>query len=137
MEVINAGVPGSSLEKATKRIDELRTTDPDIVTIYLGWNGTIGRADPAKLSTLYRYSALYKVFYHLIQNRSDTGLSETINHQTYRRLAERCAPLFVLGGWLLWKSMYRRNWWLFFVSHGLVLMAWVTVIYWFVFLVHF
>ena len=83
MEVINAGVPGSSLEKATKRIDEFRTTDPDIVTIYLGWNGTIGRADPAKLSTLYRYSALYKVFYHLIQNRSDTGLSETINHQTY------------------------------------------------------
>ena len=83
VEVINAGVPGSSLEKALKRIDEFKKTDADIVIIYLGWNGTIGRADPAKLSTLYRYSALYKIFYHLFQNRSDTGLSEAINRHTY------------------------------------------------------
>jgi lysophospholipase L1-like esterase len=83
VEVINAGVPGSSLEKAAKRIDEFKDTDPDIVTIFLGWNGTIGRADPDKISSLYRYSALYKVFYHLIQNRSDTGLSEPSRPKTY------------------------------------------------------
>jgi lysophospholipase L1-like esterase len=83
VEVINAGVPGSSFEKAVKRIGDFDRIDPDIVTIYLGWNGTIGRADPAKLSFLYRYSAFYKVFYHLVQNRTDTGLSETGTHRVF------------------------------------------------------
>jgi lysophospholipase L1-like esterase len=82
LEVINAGVPGYNLERALKRIDEYLAVDPDLVTICLGWNRTIGRADPKKNERLYCRYALYRFYYHGIVNRNDTGLTADYNKGT-------------------------------------------------------
>ena len=83
VEVINAGVLGYNFERVMKRIDEFMAVDPDIVTIYLGWNRTIARADPAKNQFLYRNLTLYKFFYHTLLNREDTGLTSDYQSRTY------------------------------------------------------
>lgn len=75
IEVVNGGVQGYNFERVLKRIDEYLVVEPDHVTIYLGWNRTIGRADPDKNQYLYRNFALYKMFYHFLVNRKDTGLA--------------------------------------------------------------
>lgn len=82
LEVINAGVPGYNLERVLKRIDEYLAVKPDFVTIYLGWNRTIGRADPRKNQRLYRRYALYRFYYHGIVDRTDTGLTTDYNTVT-------------------------------------------------------
>lgn len=82
LEVINAGVPGYNLERVLKRIDEYLAVKPDFVTIYLGWNRTIGRADPRKNQRLYRRYALYRFYYHGIVDRTDTGLTTDYNTGT-------------------------------------------------------
>jgi hypothetical protein len=64
IEVVNAGVMGYNLESVLRRIDDLVATEPDLATIYLGWNRTIGRADPRRSPELYARSALYRLFYH-------------------------------------------------------------------------
>ena len=76
IEVVNAGVLGYNFEGVLKRINEFLAVEPDLITIYMGWNRTIGRADPQKNLYLYRKSALYKIFYHFIMSRKDTGLDE-------------------------------------------------------------
>lgn len=74
IEVINAGVMGYNLENALTRIEYFLSFNPDLLIIYLGWNRTILRADPKKNQYLYRKYALYKIFYHFVINRKDTGL---------------------------------------------------------------
>lgn len=83
VEVVNAGVAGYNFERVLKRIDEFLAADPDLVTIYLGWNRTINRADPRKNQFLYRKLSLYRIYYHLMQNRKDTGLQENFQIKTY------------------------------------------------------
>ncbi len=83
LEVVNGGVLGYNFERALKRIDEYLAVEPDLVTIYLGWNRTIGRADPRKHLGLYRKLATYRFFYHAVVNRSGTGLSKDFYERTY------------------------------------------------------
>ena len=82
LEVVNAGVPGYNFERVLKRIDEYLAVEPDLVTVYLGWNRTIGRADPRKNQRLYHRYALYRFYYHGIVNRDDTGLTTDYNTRT-------------------------------------------------------
>ena len=83
IEVVNAGVNGYNFERVLKRINEYLMVEPDLITVYLGWNRTIGRADPRKNSYLYRHLDLYKIFYHSIMNRSRRGFTEDYNSRTY------------------------------------------------------
>jgi lysophospholipase L1-like esterase len=69
-EVVNAGVRGYNLQSVIKRIDYFLEFKPDIITILIGWNHTILRADPRKNEDLYRNLALYRIFYHAVINRS-------------------------------------------------------------------
>jgi len=82
-EVVNAGVLGYNIERVLKRIEEFLMVEPDLVTIYLGWNRTISRADPNKNLFLYRVSSLYKIYYHFIVNRKDTGIDKNLKKKTY------------------------------------------------------
>lgn len=82
-EVVNAGVPGYNYECVLKRLDEFLAVQPDLITIYLGWNRTIARADPQKSLFLYRNFALYKIYYHFFINRTDPGLPEDYKLITY------------------------------------------------------
>jgi len=82
LEVINAGVPGYNLGRVLKRTDEYLAVEPDLVTVFLGWNRTIGRADPKKNQRSYRRYALYRFYYHGIVNRNDTGLTTDYNTGT-------------------------------------------------------
>jgi lysophospholipase L1-like esterase len=82
LEVVNAGVPGYNFERVLKRIDEYLAVEPDLVTVYLGWNRTIGRADPRKNQRWYSRSALYRFYYHAIVNRNDTGLTTDYSRGT-------------------------------------------------------
>jgi lysophospholipase L1-like esterase len=81
-EVVNAGVMGYNFERVIKRIDDFLEVEPDLIMIYLGWNQTIGRADPRKNSFLYRSFALYKIYYHFMVNRASTGLAHNYNTKT-------------------------------------------------------
>ena len=83
VEVVNAGVLGYNYERVLQRIDEYLAVEPDLVTLYLGWNRTIGRADPKKNLSLYRNLALYRIFYHFVINRSQAGITENYASQTY------------------------------------------------------
>jgi lysophospholipase L1-like esterase len=83
IEIVNAGVSGYNFERVLKRIDEFLAVDPDLVTIYLGWNRTINRADPRKNQFLYRKLSLYRIYYHLVQNRKDSGLQENFQIKNY------------------------------------------------------
>ena len=83
VEVVNAGVLGYNYERVLQRIDEYLAVDPDLVTLYLGWNRTIGRADPKKNLSLYRNLALYRIFYHFVINRSQAGITEDYASQTF------------------------------------------------------
>jgi len=83
VEVVNAGVFGYNFESVIKRIDEFLAVEPDLITIYIGWNRTIHRADPAKNLYLYRHFSLYKIFYHFILNRTDTGFEENHSSKTF------------------------------------------------------
>jgi len=74
-EVVNAGVRGYNLQNVIKRIDYFLDFKPDVITILIGWNHTLLRADPRKNEDLYRNLALYRIFYHAVINRS---LSVTI-----------------------------------------------------------
>lgn len=83
IEVINAGVKGYNYEAVLKRIDDFLLVDPDLITIYLGWNRTIFRADPSKNLYLYRRFSLYKIFYHFFINKRDTGFDEEFAEKTF------------------------------------------------------
>ena len=65
VEVINSAVQGYSLDKVLKRLDEFMELEPDVITVMIGWNRTLIRADPGKNESLYRGVALYRFFYHL------------------------------------------------------------------------
>jgi lysophospholipase L1-like esterase len=77
-EVINAGVQGYNLQSVLRRLDYFLEFDPDIVTVLIGWNQTIVRADPRKSDWWYRRSAFYRFFYHGIVNRADVDISEVL-----------------------------------------------------------
>lgn len=64
VEVVNGGFCADGLERSLARIEEFVSVEPDLITIYQGWNRTIFRADPRKLRSLYRLSALYRLYYH-------------------------------------------------------------------------
>jgi len=83
IEVVNAGIQGYNFERVIKRAIEFIAVEPDLITIYLGWNRTIGRADSKKKQYLYRNLALYKIFYHFLLNRNDTGLKENYQENTF------------------------------------------------------
>lgn len=82
IEVVNVGVIGYNYERVLKRLDEHLDLDPDLITIYLGWNQTIQRADPRKSQFMYRNLALYRIFYHFFINRHETGLQEEYGKTT-------------------------------------------------------
>ena len=85
VEVVNAGVLGYNLECVLRRIDDFLRVDPDLVTIYLGWNRTIARADPRRDPELYRRFAFYRFFYHGVLarlNRASLGLTEDVSSGT-------------------------------------------------------
>lgn len=67
-EVINAGVQGYNIESVSKRLDDFLRFEPDIITVMIGWNQTILRADPRKDDVWYRRSALYRFYYHALVN---------------------------------------------------------------------
>jgi hypothetical protein len=69
-EVINAGHLGINFNQVLAVLDEWLLLEPHIITIYLGWNRTILRADPRKNDYLYKNFALYKFYYHSFVNRS-------------------------------------------------------------------
>lgn len=71
VEVVNAGVKGYNLQRVLKRIDYFLEFEPDVTTIFLGWNQTIARADPSKNDYLYRELASYRFFYHFLTNQTD------------------------------------------------------------------
>ena len=83
LEVVNAGVPGYNFDRVLMRVGEFLAVEPDLVTIYLGWNRTIGRADLRKNQGLYRQLALYRFYYHAVVNRNETGLTEDFQQTTY------------------------------------------------------
>jgi lysophospholipase L1-like esterase len=68
-EVLNAGVQGYNIESVLKRLDEFIALEPDVITILIGWNRTILRADPKKNGTLYHHFALYRFLYHGVLDR--------------------------------------------------------------------
>jgi len=65
VEVVNTAVQGYSLQKVLRRLDDFLALEPDVITVMIGWNQTLIRADPAKNEYLYRHSALYRFAYHL------------------------------------------------------------------------
>ena len=83
IEIVNGALPGYNIERVNLRIDELLAAEPDLVTIYIGWNRTIGRAHTRKNLFLYRNLALYKLYYHGILNRRDTGLQVDFQKTTF------------------------------------------------------
>jgi len=83
IEVVNAGVQGYNFERVIKRANEFITVEPNLITIYLGWNRTIGRADAKKNQYFYRNLGLYRIFYHFVINRNDTGLKENYQENTF------------------------------------------------------
>ena len=46
-------------------------------------------------------------------------------------------PLVIVGGWLLWRGMWRVHYWFCLMSYGLLIVGWSALGYWFVFFVHF
>jgi lysophospholipase L1-like esterase len=73
VEVVNGGFCAYGFERALLRVGEYLATEPDLITIYLGWNRTIFRADPRRSPQLYHKYALYRFFYHALINRSQGG----------------------------------------------------------------
>jgi lysophospholipase L1-like esterase len=65
-EVVNGGFCADGLQRSLARIDQFVSVEPDLITIYLGWNRTIFRADPRRLRLLYELSALYRFYYHCV-----------------------------------------------------------------------
>jgi lysophospholipase L1-like esterase len=80
-EVINAGHLGYNLRGVLERLDYFLEFEPDIVTVLIGWNHTIARADPRKWDWWYRYSACYRFFYHGIINRADVDIRDVLDRQ--------------------------------------------------------
>lgn len=81
-EVINAGHLGYNVQQVLARIDEWLLLEPTVVTIYVGWNRTIQRADPKRWELLYEKSALYRLFYHAVINTTDSkGLKNLFTSQ--------------------------------------------------------
>ena len=73
-EVINAGVSGYNSQFALARLeDELLQYQPDLVTIYIGWNDLM-KTNPASSSATDRHSTLWKL---LNQKLSDEGVFKT------------------------------------------------------------
>ncbi|MFC2169945.1 SGNH/GDSL hydrolase family protein [Acidobacteriota bacterium] len=83
VEVVNGGFTGDNIEEATKRSSDYFSVEPDAVTIYLGWNRTLQRADPKKNNYLYHKLSLYKIYYHFLVNRKGTGLQVDFPEKTY------------------------------------------------------
>jgi len=75
VEVINAAVQGYNIEGVLKRIDYFLDFDPDLITILIGWNRTIIRADPDKQEALYRNLTLYRFFYHGLIARQTSSMA--------------------------------------------------------------
>ena len=94
IEVVNAAVKGYNFDRVLKRLEEFMAVDPDLVTIYLGWNHTIGRADPRKSEFLYNHLALYRIYYHFIVNRTDTGLDSDFAKKTFFNAQDRAMAAF-------------------------------------------
>jgi len=84
VEVVNVGVPGYNIESVQKRLDEFLKVEPDLITIYIGWNRTISRGDPRRNDNLYRRFALYRFAYHLPGViRSRFGGADFTSRKTY------------------------------------------------------
>jgi lysophospholipase L1-like esterase len=66
VEVVNGGFCADGLQRSLARIEQFAGVEPDLITIYLGWNRTIFRADHRKIRLLYRLSALYRFYYHCV-----------------------------------------------------------------------
>jgi lysophospholipase L1-like esterase len=73
VEVVNGGFCADSIERSLRRVDDFADVDPDLVTIYQGWNRTIFRADPRRNRRLYRLSALYRLYYHSFVDAREPG----------------------------------------------------------------
>ncbi|MCP5071409.1 MAG: SGNH/GDSL hydrolase family protein [bacterium] len=73
VEVVNAGVFGYNLKRVEQRLDDYLAVDPDLVSIYIGWNRTIGRVDPRRSESLYQASGVYRFVYHGLINRQHVG----------------------------------------------------------------
>ena len=76
IEVVNGGVMGYNTSSVLRRVNDLVATDPDLVTIYIGWNGTIVRADPRKIRFLYRHSGSYRILYHLLMDKRVASVAD-------------------------------------------------------------
>jgi lysophospholipase L1-like esterase len=79
VEVVNGGFCADGLRRSLGRVEEFAGTEPDLVTIYQGWNRTIFRADPRKNRSLYRLLALYRFYYHTAVDRPRRGLESSRN----------------------------------------------------------
>lgn len=84
-EVINAAVYGYNLSRVLIRLDHFLSFEPDIITVLIGWNHTIVRADPRKNDKLYDRFALYRFFYHGIVNRGDIDVSVALDKDAIKR----------------------------------------------------
>jgi lysophospholipase L1-like esterase len=82
-EVINAGHLGYNLEQVLGRLDEWLLFEADIITIYIGWNRTILRADPRKNDALYEKFAIYRFYYHALVNRADLSGVQVLPSRKY------------------------------------------------------
>lgn len=74
-EVVNAAVQGYNVESVLKRLDYFLDFDPDLVTVLIGWNRTILRADPDKQEALYRHLSLYRFVYHGLIARQTSSMA--------------------------------------------------------------
>ncbi len=74
-EVVNAAVQGYNIESVLKRLDYFLDFDPDLVTVLIGWNRTILRADPDKQEALYRHLTLYRFVYHGLIARQTSSMA--------------------------------------------------------------
>jgi lysophospholipase L1-like esterase len=81
VDVVNGGFCGDGLELSLARIDEFARVEPDLITIYQGWNRTIFRADHRKLGSLYRLSALYRLYYHTVVRPPGRGHGRSGEHR--------------------------------------------------------
>jgi hypothetical protein len=84
-------------------LDEFLVVAPDLITIYLGWNRTIARADPKNNLNLYRPFALYKIYYHFIVNPKHTGLQENYVTKPGSKYFDHCVHPAIDGYALMGK----------------------------------
>jgi lysophospholipase L1-like esterase len=64
-------------------LNEWLVFEPSIITLYIGWNHTIARADPRKNDVLYDRFALYRLYYHAVINRADLSGYQALPGRRY------------------------------------------------------